>query len=198
MSNDKEITRRLKAILSADVKGYSLLMADDELFTIRTLKEYRQIIADTIQRHSGRVVDSPGDNILAEFGSAVDAVECAVQVQRKLKKENVKFVESVMREIDFSDDALGFAELADVGPGGKFIDRYHTVSHFRKELWFPGLLDREYYDAWLEGGAVSMAARCRQRKEEILAAHEPEPVSKELEQALDDIVDAAKSELLEN
>lgn len=114
-----------------------------------------------------------------------------------MQNEAIEFVESVMREIDFSDDALGFAELADVGPGGKFIDRYHTVSHFRKELWFPKLLDREYYDAWLEGGAMNMEARCRQRKGEILAAHEPEPVSKELEQALDDIVDAAKSELLE-
>ena len=94
MSNDNEkITRKLKAILSADVKGYSLLMADDEVHTIQTLKAYRSLMSDLIQQHSGRVVDNPGDNLLVEFSSAVDAVECAVEVQKKLKKENAKFVE---------------------------------------------------------------------------------------------------------
>ena len=93
MSNDKKVRRKLRAILSADVKGYSLLMSDDEVFTIRTLKEYREIMSDLIQQHSGRVVDNPGDNLLAEFSSAVDAVEAAVAIQKKLKKENAKFVE---------------------------------------------------------------------------------------------------------
>ena len=86
MSNETgRVTRKLRAILSADVKGYSLLMADDEVFTIRTLKEYREIMFDLIQQHSGRVVDNPGDNLLAEFSSAVDAVETAVAIQKKLK-----------------------------------------------------------------------------------------------------------------
>jgi len=94
MSNDNEkVTRKLSAILSADVKGYSLLMADDEVFTIKTLKEYRGIMTTCIEQHSGRVVDSPGDNILAEFGSAVDAVGCAVEIQKELKKENARLVE---------------------------------------------------------------------------------------------------------
>jgi len=96
MSNDNEkITRKLRAILSADVKGYSLLMADDEIHTIETLKKYRSLMSGLIQQHSGRVVDNPGDNLLAEFSSAVDAVECAVEVQKKLKKENAKFVEDM-------------------------------------------------------------------------------------------------------
>ena len=95
MSNETgKVTRKLRAILSADVKGYSLLMADDEVFTIRTLIEYREIMSDLIQQHSGRVVDNPGDNLLAEFSSAVDAVEAAVAIQKKLKKENAKFVEN--------------------------------------------------------------------------------------------------------
>jgi len=94
MSNDNEkITRKLKAILSADVKGYSLLMADDEVHTIQTLKAYRSLMSDLIQQNSGRVVDNPGDNLLAEFSSAVDAVECAAEIQKKLKKENARFVE---------------------------------------------------------------------------------------------------------
>jgi adenylate cyclase len=88
MPNDNEkVIRKLRAILSADVKGYSLLMADDEVHTIQTLKAYRQIMSDFIKQHSGRVVDNPGDNLLAEFGSAVDAVGCAVQIQNSLKNE---------------------------------------------------------------------------------------------------------------
>jgi len=87
------VTRKLRAIFSADVKGYSLLMADDEVHTIQTLKAYRQIMSDFIHDHSGHVVDSPGDNLLAEFASAVDAVECATQVQKRLKNENAKFIE---------------------------------------------------------------------------------------------------------
>jgi adenylate cyclase len=93
MSTAQKVTRKLRAILSADVKGYSLLMADDEIHTIQTLKAYRSLMSDLIQQHSGRVVDNPGDNLLAEFSSAVDAVECAVEVQKKLKKENARFVE---------------------------------------------------------------------------------------------------------
>ena len=94
MSTEQKTTRKLRAILSADVKGYSLLMADDEAFTIQTLQAYRHLMSDLIIQYSGRVVDSPGDNLLAEFPSAVDAVECAVAIQKRLKKENDRFVES--------------------------------------------------------------------------------------------------------
>ena len=86
MPKEQKVARKLRAILSADVKGYSLLMADDEVHTIQTLKAYRQIMSDLINQHSGRVVDSPGDNLLAEFSSAVDAVGCAVGIQKKLKR----------------------------------------------------------------------------------------------------------------
>ena len=99
MSQEQKVTRKLRAILSADVKGYSLLMSDDEVFTIQTLKAYRTLMSNLIKQHSGRVVDSPGDNILAEFSSAVDAIECAIEVQKKLKKENARFVED--RRLEF-------------------------------------------------------------------------------------------------
>jgi adenylate cyclase len=76
--NTEEFKRKLTAILSADVEGYSRLMRDDEEATIRTLTTYRTAMTGLIQQYRGRVVDSPGDNILAEFTSAVDAVNCAV------------------------------------------------------------------------------------------------------------------------
>jgi len=83
------IERKLAAILSADVKGYSRLMGADEVATIRTLTVYREVMGALIQQHRGRVVDAPGDNLLAEFASVVDAVQCAVRTQQELKTRNV-------------------------------------------------------------------------------------------------------------
>ena len=87
-TDQDKVIRKLRAILSADVKGYSLLMSVDEAFTIKTLKEYRSIMSAHIQHHTGRAVDAPCDNLLAEFASAVDAVECAVEIQKVLKVKN--------------------------------------------------------------------------------------------------------------
>ena len=91
--NPKEFKRKLTAIFSADVAGYSRLMSEDEDATVRTLKIYRELISDHISSHRGRVVDSPGDNILAEFASVVDAVQCAVKIQSELKLKNAEFAE---------------------------------------------------------------------------------------------------------
>ena len=82
------IERKLAAILSADVKGYSRLMGEDEVATIRTLTTYREVMSTLIRQYRGRVVDSPGDNLLAEFASVVDAVQCAVETQRELTARN--------------------------------------------------------------------------------------------------------------
>ena len=87
---DEGFKRKLAAILSADVKGYSRLMDDDEEATVRTIKAYRATINDLAQQYRGRIVDSPGDNILAEFGSVVDAVNCAVEIQRDLAERNAE------------------------------------------------------------------------------------------------------------
>src|SRR5712692_7040559 len=91
--------RKLTAIFSADVKGYSRLMGEDEEATIRTLTAYRELMAALIQQYRGRVVDSPGDNLLAEFASVVDAVRCAVDVQHELKVRNVELPDQ--RQMEF-------------------------------------------------------------------------------------------------
>ena len=82
------IERRLAAILSADAVGYSRLMAEDEVATLRTLEAYREEMAALVRQHRGRVVDSPGDNLLAEFPSASEAVGCAVELQRVFEARN--------------------------------------------------------------------------------------------------------------
>jgi adenylate cyclase len=87
--SSEPVDRKLAAILSADVVGYSRLMADDEAATIRTLTSYRESIAMLIRQHRGRVVDSPGDNVLADFPTALDAVRCALEIQGVLRARNV-------------------------------------------------------------------------------------------------------------
>ena len=79
----QEVKRKLVAILSADVKGYSRLMSEDEVGTIHTLNIYKEVMANLIQQHRSRVVGAPGDNVLAEFGSVVDAVQCAVEFSER-------------------------------------------------------------------------------------------------------------------
>jgi adenylate cyclase len=91
--------RKLAAILSADVKGYSRLMGEDENGTVRTLNAYRELMSDLIMKHRGRIVDSPGDNLLAEFGSVVDAVRCAVALQKELYARNAELAED--RRMEF-------------------------------------------------------------------------------------------------
>ncbi|MFC1820699.1 tetratricopeptide repeat protein [Thermodesulfobacteriota bacterium] len=82
------VKRKLVAIFNADVKGYSRLMGNDEIATVRTLELYRDTMTAIIKKYGGRVVDSPGDNLLAEFTSVVDAVQSAVEAQKTLKAKN--------------------------------------------------------------------------------------------------------------
>jgi adenylate cyclase len=83
-----DVKRKLTAIFSADVEGYSRLMGEDELATIETLTSHKEIMRKMIRQYRGRVVDSTGDNLLAEFASVVDAVQCAVEVQQVLSSKN--------------------------------------------------------------------------------------------------------------
>ena len=110
-----EVKRKLTAILSADVKGYSRLMGDDEERTLRTLTAYREVMGSFIQQHRGRVVDTAGDSVLAEFASVVDAVQCAVEIQQVLRAKNVMQPEN--RRMEFR---IGI-NLGDVIEEGKQI-----------------------------------------------------------------------------
>jgi adenylate cyclase len=85
--------RKLAAILSADAAGYSKLMADDEAATLRSLNDARALFRKRIDHHGGRLIDTAGDSILAEFPSAVEAVECAVEIQHELARGNRQFAE---------------------------------------------------------------------------------------------------------
>ncbi len=149
MTTEQKVTRKLRAIMSADVKGYSILMADDEVATVQTLKDYRNVISERIEQHGGRVVDAVGDNLLAEFDSAVDAVQCSVEVQKELKTKNQELAADKRLEfrigINIGDviqdgnsifgDGVNIAarieKLAD--PGGVCISR-NAHDHIKKKL----------------------------------------------------------------
>jgi adenylate cyclase len=107
--------RKLTAILSADVVGYSRLMEEEDMSTVRNLRVYQKLIARYISQYRGRVVDSPGDNLLAEFKSVVDAVQCAVEIQRELTELKAKISES--RKMEYR---IGI-NLGDVIQEGKKI-----------------------------------------------------------------------------
>jgi adenylate cyclase len=92
--NAKNFKRKLTAVFSADVAGYSRLMGEDEAATVKTLEDYKQVMFSLIKQHRGRVIDSPGDNLLAEFASVVDAVQCGVAVQKELQARNADMLES--------------------------------------------------------------------------------------------------------
>ena len=91
---EKGVKRKLTAILSADEVEYSRLMGEDEKATVRTITTYREVLTTLIQQHNGKVLDSPGDNLLAEFVSVVDAGQGAVAVQKEIKARNDELPEN--------------------------------------------------------------------------------------------------------
>ena len=96
---EERAKRKLSGILSADAVGYSRLMQEDEASTIRNLEDSKRLMSELIRRFKGRVVDAPGDNLLAEFSSVVDATECAVKIQQELKTKNADLPDN--RKMEF-------------------------------------------------------------------------------------------------
>src|SRR5512139_4011886 len=126
----QEVKRKLTAILSADVKGYSRLMGEDEKGTVRTLNVYKGVMTNFIQQHRGRVVDAPGDNLLAEFASVVDAVECAVEIQKELKTRNAELPENRRMEfrigVNLGDAVEGGEQI--LGDGVNIAERVQSLA----------------------------------------------------------------------
>jgi adenylate cyclase len=87
MTDDK-VKRRLTTVLCADVHGYSRLMEADETGTLETLRRYRTAIARLVERHDGRIVNTWGDAVIAEFASVVEAVQCAIEIQQEISSRD--------------------------------------------------------------------------------------------------------------
>ena len=98
-SNPEQVVRKLTTILASDVVGYSKMMSADEEGTLRTLRAYRTIIDGLIEKHGGRVFNTAGDAVLAEFSSAVEGVRCAITIQEELAVRNAQLPEDKQMHI---------------------------------------------------------------------------------------------------
>ena len=125
-----QIKRKLTTILSADVKGYSRLMGEDEEWTLRTLNSHKEMMSSLIQQHRGRVVGTAGDNVLAEFASVVDAVQCAVEIQQVLRAKNAVLPETRRMEFRIGINLGDVIEEGDsiYGDGVNIAARLETLA----------------------------------------------------------------------
>ncbi len=132
-----------------------------------------------------------GADIFGHLGiSGVD--QAASLAMLMLQHEIIGYIERIMRGFEVNTDTLAVDVIRDVGHDGTFLDTMHTVRNFRKELWFPQLLDRAFWANWMEDGASTMQERCIARKNEILQSHSPVPLDKDVARELDKIMDAAR------
>jgi trimethylamine--corrinoid protein Co-methyltransferase len=113
-----------------------------------------------------------------------------------MQHEIVAYIERIMRGFEVDEETLGLDVIREVGHDGTFLAEPHTVRHFRQELWFPQLLDREFWSNWVEQGAGTMYDRCIAMKDEVLRSHVPQPLDKDTARELRAIVDAAKRHLV--
>ncbi|MCU0519958.1 MAG: trimethylamine methyltransferase family protein [Anaerolineae bacterium] len=112
-----------------------------------------------------------------------------------LQHEIIAYVERLLRGFEIDDEALGLDVVRSVGHDGTFLDTMHTVRHFRRELWFPKLLDRAYWSNWVEEGATSMQERCAEMKDRLLREHEPVPLDDDTLRELGKVLSAARRDL---
>jgi TolB-like protein/class 3 adenylate cyclase len=147
--NEERVRRKLSGILSADAVGYSRLMQENEESTIRTLEDSKRLMSELIVHFRGRVVDAPGDNLLAEFGSVVDATECAIKIQKELKAKNAELPDNLKMEFRIGVNLGDVVEEADriygdgvniaarieglAEPGGICVSRT-TYDHVKNKL----------------------------------------------------------------
>jgi trimethylamine--corrinoid protein Co-methyltransferase len=113
-----------------------------------------------------------------------------------MQHEIIGYVERMMQGIAVDDERLGIDVIRKVGPGGNFLAEEHTAAHFRSELWFPQLLDREYFQTWYDRGHPDMLRRCREMKDAVLGDHEPEPMPDDMVREVDRLLHDARGHLV--
>ena len=147
MSDPTKVSRRLVAVFAADVEGYSRLMGTDEVGTLKGLTERRAILDRFIGDYGGRIANTAGDSVLAEFGSAVDAVQCAVEAQTALAEANASLAperrisfrigvhigDVLIRAGDMFGDGVNIAaRLQSIAKQEAFVSRVrHTIRYAR-------------------------------------------------------------------
>ena len=114
-----------------------------------------------------------------------------------MQHEIIAYIERMLAGMDVSDDTLAVDVIASTGPGGNYLAHDHTLAHFRNELWFPTLLDRDFFESWEKQGRPTMQDRIVVSLEALLQEHKPAPLEAGLDAELHRITDAARRELAE-
>lgn len=138
-----------------------------------------------------------GADIFGHMGiSGVDQASSLTMLV--MQNEVIGYVERLLRELEVSDDTLGIDTIPNAMAAGSFLSEEHTVRHFRRELWFPQLLDRRYFETWIKDGAKDMATRCREMKDRLLREHVPVPMNADMLKDVDNLLMDAKRHLSES
>ncbi|MCX5757681.1 MAG: trimethylamine methyltransferase family protein, partial [Candidatus Hydrogenedentes bacterium] len=112
-----------------------------------------------------------------------------------MQHEVIGYIERIMRGIAFDDDTLGFDVIRKVGPGGNYLAEEHTAMHFQSELWFPQLLDRNYWEPWRNLANKDMQSRCRAMKDDLLATPACPPLPDDVQREVDRLLANARRHL---
>jgi trimethylamine--corrinoid protein Co-methyltransferase len=135
-----------------------------------------------------------GADIFGHFGiCGVD--QAASLAMLLMQHEAIGYVERLLGDLEVSEETLGLEALGRARNAGSFLADEHTVRHFRRELWFPQLLDRRFFQSWLDDGKKDMALRCREMKDRILREHAPVPLDDGLSKAIDKLLEDARRHL---
>ena len=123
-----KVSRKLAAILAADIAGYSALMGNDEGSTVRELKGHQAVILPMIGEHGGGVIDTAGDGILPEFGSGVNAVECAIAIQTTTGERQVEGPRQIQFRIGVNQGDVIHDETRIYGDGVNVAARLESLA----------------------------------------------------------------------
>jgi trimethylamine--corrinoid protein Co-methyltransferase len=133
-----------------------------------------------------------GGNIVHDLGYLESGL-CYSFVQLAICDEILGWLEHFLRGVDVSDGALALDLIDEVGPDGQYLDKEHTLEHFR-ERWYPTLIERDNYDNWLAKGGTTLAQRATERVEQILEQHKPEPLTQKVAELVHAVVERAEAD----
>lgn len=137
-----------------------------------------------------------GGHIVHDLGYLESGL-CYSFVQLALCDEILGWIEYSLRGVDVSEEALAVDLIDEIGPSGQYLDHEHTLTHFRSR-WYPSLMDRNNYDNWLARGATTLQQRTTERVEKILTEHQPEPLARDVAEAVHAIVQRAETQYAES
>jgi trimethylamine--corrinoid protein Co-methyltransferase len=133
-----------------------------------------------------------GGHIVHDLGYLESGL-CYSLPQLAICDDVLGWIDHSLRGVDVSEEALAVDLIDEVGPDGQYLDKKHTLKHFQ-ERWYPALMDRDHHDNWMAKGGKTLAQRATERVEEILAEHMPEPLPKEVAEAVHAIIERAEAE----